>query len=116
MVEQADVYVKNIFPSDPPPPDIRVVRKLTNGTIDIDVTIVPGDEEKIPLPEPGVLVVVSPPSGVILEEYWCYVAKGNDIVTCTRNGSTWEIQIMVPNSAVPEVPTTVNIEVGGPPP
>jgi len=112
MVEQADVYVKNVFPAG----DIRAIRKLSNGTIDIDVTIVPEDEEKIPLPEPGVLVIVSPPNGVVFEECWCDVKKGNDIVTYSRNGTTWEIQIMVPNSAVPEVPTTVNIEVGGPPP
>ena len=111
MVEQADLYVKNVFPAG----DIRAIRKLTDGTTDIDVTIVPGDDEKIPLLEPGVLAVVSPPSGVLIENCWCNVVKGDEIVTCSRNGSAWEIQIMVPNSAVPEVPLDVNIEIGGDP-
>lgn len=114
MVEQADVFVKNIFPVGPY--NIRAVRKLANGTIDIDLTIAPQVEEKIPLPEPGVLVVASPPNGVPIEACWCTVRKGSDIVTWSRNGSTFEIQIMVPNNAIPEVPTTVNIEIGGDPP
>jgi hypothetical protein len=113
MVEQADVYVKNIISIGSPPPDIRVIRKLPDGSSDIDVTITPGDEEKIPLPSTDVKLIANTLDGWTINGT---VTKGDDIISCSRNSPDLIIQIMVPNSAVPEVPTTVNVEISGDPP
>ena len=111
MVEQADVYVRNISTGD-----VRTIRKLSDGSSDIDVTINPGDEEKILLPSTEESLIISPPSGWIINDCSCEVKKGADFMSCSENASNWIIKIQVPNDAVPEVPNDVNIDISGPPP
>ena len=49
MAEQANVCLKNLDGTG-----IDVVRRLANGTIDLNMTIPGGQEDTILLPEPGV--------------------------------------------------------------
>jgi hypothetical protein len=115
MVEQADVYVKNIS-ADGLMGDIRAIRKLPDGSSDIDVTITPGNEEKILLWSTEVSLIISPPNGWTIDDCLCDVRKGSDIVSCSETDPNWTIQIKVPNDGNPEGPTTVNVDVGGQPP
>ena len=114
MAEQVDVYVKNVF-TGYWAGDIRAKRKLPGGSIDIDVAIAPGNEEKILLPEPGVLVVITPPGTLDPEICPFAVTKNEELVEWEALSDQWTVHIS-DNDAVPEVPLDVNVEVGGPPP
>jgi hypothetical protein len=61
MAEQVNVYVRNKFSGDWAD-DIRAFRELPDGSRDIDITITPGEEEKILLPELGVFLFIEPHS------------------------------------------------------
>ena len=107
MADRADVYVKNVL-TDP----INVIRKLPDGTSDLDITIANGNEEMIHLPNPEVSLGINVPG---VETRDCFITKRSDIdmaVSYSRTDSNWTMNI-VPNDLPPEVPLTVNITVGG---
>ena len=108
MADQADVYIKNALTEA-----IYAVRYLSGVSSDLDITIASGDEEKILLPGTDVYLVITAPRGIDIKESSILVKSDMDLeVSCSRTNSNWKIQIM-PNSLPPEVPTTVNITVGG---
>ena len=107
MADQADVYVNNQFTDA-----VHVVRYLPRGGSDLEVTILSGNEEKILLPGTDVYLVINAPGGVDIKNHKIIVTTGLDLaVSCSRTNSNWTIQI-IPNSLPPEVPTTVNVEIG----
>ncbi len=110
MADQADVYVKNRFTGD-----VRVIRYLSSGVSDLEITISPGNEEKVLLTGTDVYLVIKPPAGKDLK--LCFITVRSDVdlsVPGSRTDSLWKVQIL-PNSLPPEVPTTVNIEAGDQP-
>lgn len=106
MAEQADVYVKNDLTGA-----IGAVRYLVGGGSDLDITIASGIKEKIFLPEPGVLLAITPPNGNGTEGYSFDVTADESIISWSTESSRWTVEI-IDNSVPPEVPTTVNITVG----
>jgi len=111
MAEQADVYVKNKFSGD-----ITVIRKLPDGSSDLNITITYGNTEQVYLAGTDVSLVIQAPEGVDTKDYPLVVRTGLDLaVSHSRTDSNWRIRIE-PNDLPPEVPTTVNVEAGADPP
>ena len=110
MAEQADVYVTNWLDTHG---DINVSRKLADGTTDINITVAYGEKsEKIYLGGTDVSVIITPPSGVETKDHPLRVKSDIDLaVSHSITGSNWTIQIAT-NDGPPEVPTTVNVNVG----
>jgi len=107
MAEQAEVYVRNLLPGD-----INVIRKFPDGSSDLTKTIAEGNKERFPLPNPEVFLVIDAPQGVDTKDCFIKASSGIDLaVSCSRTDSNWKIQID-PNNLSPEVPTTVNVNVG----
>jgi hypothetical protein len=111
MAEQADVYVKNNLVGD-----ITVARKLPDGSSDLNITVTNGNTEQVYLAGTNISLVIHAPEGVDTKEYSLGVRSGLDLaVTHSRTGSNWAIKI-IPNDLPPEVPTTVNVNIGENPP
>jgi hypothetical protein len=109
MAEQADVYVKNSFKSD-----IVVTRVLPDESSE-DTTIASGNEEKFPLLVSEELLIINVPHGEDTKD-WSIVVRSSIIDLKVGQSSTnWTLRIM-PNDLPPEVPTTVNVDVGQDPP
>lgn len=108
MAEQADVYIKNNLEDS-----LSVIRKLPDGSSDLNITIAAGNEEQIYLAGTDVSLIVGAPEGVDTKDHPFVVKSGLDLaVSHSRTDSNWTIKI-IPNDLPPEVPTTVNITVGG---
>ncbi len=108
MIEQAEVFVKNVFFSEP----IQVIRKLPDGSSDLSVSVAQGNEERIPLIGLNVSLVIKAPSG--MEIRYCPVKVRADVdlaVSHSRTDSTWAMKIL-PNTLSPELPITVNVTIG----
>jgi len=111
MADRADVYVRNGLTGSIQG-DIHVTRKLPDGSSDLDITIANGNEEMIHLPGPEVSLVIDAPEGVDSKDCPFKVKSGVDLaVSCSRTDSNWAIKI-VPNELPPDVPTTVNVNLG----
>jgi hypothetical protein len=110
MAEQVDVCINNSFTN----PNVEVFRQFADGTRESgsEVTISGGSDDMFPLYEPGIKLVVTPDSAVDFGTCWFKVTENGDLVSWERKDGHWTIEI-APNPAVPEVPTTVNITVGG---
>lgn len=107
MADRADVYIKNVLTDD-----IHVIRRLPDGSSDLDVTIATGNEEMVHLPGPEVSLLINAPEGLDTKDCPFKVKSGVDLaVSCSRTDSNWGMNI-VPNELPPEVPLTVNITVG----
>jgi hypothetical protein len=107
MADRADVYIKNVLVDD-----INVIRKLPDGSSDLEITIATGNEEMVHLPGPEVSLAINAPEGVDTKDCPFIVKSGVDLaVSCSRTDSNWGMNI-VPNELPPEVPLTVNITVG----
>jgi hypothetical protein len=107
MANRADIYVKNGLTDN-----INVVRKLPDGSVDLDTTVAAGSEEMLHLPDTDVSLLISSPEGMDTKECPVKVKSGVDLaVTHSRTGSNWVINI-VPNDLPSDVPTTVNVDVG----
>ena len=108
MIEQADVFVNNLFGND-----VNVARKLPNGSTDYETTITAGANERIPVQGTEASLVISLPTQVQdLKTCPIKVKKDVDLaVSCSRTDRCWTLQIL-PNNLNPEVPTTVNVSVG----
>lgn len=107
MANRADAYVKNVLTGN-----INVMRKLPDGTIDLEVSVAPGIEEMVPLPSPEISLVVNAPSGMDIK--YCRMNVKSDVdlaVACSRTNSNWAMNI-IPNDLPPDIPTTLNVEVG----
>jgi len=107
MANRADVYVKNVLTDN-----INVIRKLPDGTIDLNTSIANGDEEGVHLAGPEVSLIINAPEGKDIKD--CHVKVKSDVdlaVSHSRTDSNWAIKI-VPNDLPPDVPTTVNVDVG----
>lgn len=108
MIEQADVYVKNTFFTEP----IQVTRKLPDGGSDLNIMVPKGNEEKIYLGGLDVSLVIKAPTG--METRYCPVKVRADVdlaVSHSRTDSTWSMKIL-PNNLDPELPITVNVTIG----
>jgi hypothetical protein len=93
MADRADVYVRNGLTGSIQG-DIHVTRKLPDGSSDFDTAIAYGNEEQISKD--------------------CPFKVKSDVdlaVSCSRTDSNWAIKI-VPNELPPDVPTTVNVNLG----
>ncbi|MGE5342184.1 MAG: hypothetical protein ACM3SY_11975 [Candidatus Omnitrophota bacterium] len=107
MAEQADFYVKNLMTDS-----IQVVRRLPDGTNDLETVILSNNEEKITLIGTDVLLIISAPGGVDTKYYPLTVKADIDLaVVYSRTYSQWKIRIE-PNTLPPDAPTTVNVDVG----
>jgi hypothetical protein len=107
MANRADFYVRNALTND-----INVIRKLPDGSIDLETAVAYGDEEMIPLQGTEVSLIINGPDGTDIKE--CPVKVKSDVdlaVTCSRTDSNWALQI-VPNELPPDTPTDVNVYVG----
>jgi len=108
MAEQADFYVKNKFSGA-----IDVTRNLPGGGSDLKITIAPGNEEKIYLVGTDSSLTIKAPGGIDTKGHPIDVKSDLDLaVSFSRTTNSWKINI-VPNNIVPDLPTTVNISVGG---
>jgi hypothetical protein len=114
MAEQVNVCVKNVSGKD-----INVVRKLADGTTDLEKTIGGGEEDTTLLPEPEVFLVISTPdapNGYTIQNCGFHVTLNDDVVELSKmDDYHWKVQIS-DNSRPPEVPTDVNIEIQEEPP
>jgi hypothetical protein len=109
MANRADVYVRNGLPDNV---NINVIRKLPDGNNDLETTIANGNEEMVHLPGPEVSLVISAPEGTEIKDYPIKVKSDVDLaVSYSRTDSNWAIKI-VPNELPPDVPTTVNVNLG----
>ena len=62
--------------------------------------------------KPGMKLIITPGSGVDFGTCWLNVTRNVDLVSWEVMEDHWEMQI-VDNTAPPEVPVDVNVEVGG---
>ena len=109
MANRADVNVKNCFTDNV---DLNVVRKLSDGSTDLNSTITDGNEEQIHLPSTDVSLVVTAPNGFEIKNCPVHVKSDVDLdISKSRTDSNWTFQI-VPNTLPPDIPTTVNVEIG----
>ncbi len=111
MANRADVYVKNKLTGSIQG-NINVIRKLPDGSSDLDVTITYGNEEMVHLSTPDVSLLIYAPQGVDTRD--CPVKVKSDVdlaVACSRTDSNWTMNI-VPNELGPITPTTVNVDLG----
>jgi hypothetical protein len=107
MADRADVILKNSFGET-----IYVVRKLPDGTIDLNTMVASGSEEQIHLPSPEVLMQISAPEGIDTKDHLFNVKSDVDLaVSHSRTDSFWTLQI-VSNELPPDTPTTVNVNIG----
>ncbi|NIM15634.1 MAG: hypothetical protein GTO45_11305 [Candidatus Aminicenantes bacterium] len=107
MADRADLYIHNRSMDD-----INVIRKLPDGSSDLDITIARGNSEFFHLPGPEVSLNINAPYGVDIRDYSIKVRADVDVMTMSsRTESRWTINI-VPNDLPPETPLTVNVSVG----
>jgi hypothetical protein len=107
VIEQADFYVNNSFDAA-----VQVSRKLADGSTDLNISVDPGDNEKVPIQGTDVSLVIEAPAGIDIKDYILKSKAGVDLaVLVSRTDSHWKINI-VPNDLEPEAPTTVNVNVG----
>jgi hypothetical protein len=107
MADRADVYVKNVLPGD-----INVIRKLPDGSSDLNTTIAYEGEEMIPLQGTEVSLIINAPEGVDTKDHPVNVKSDVDLdVSCSRTDSNWNVKI-VPNDLPPDAPTSVNMTMG----
>jgi hypothetical protein len=111
MAEQVNVCVRNCSDKD-----IGVYREMADGTRDLNWTIPGGEDDSILLPEPGVFLVISTPdapNGPNTLNCWFNVTFNEELVEWeVMDDYHWKMQI-ADNTRPPEVPTDVNVEVGG---
>jgi hypothetical protein len=112
MVEQANVHVKNVSVNGV---EFEAFLEHSDGTREPVITIPANSEEKILLPELGVLLKIIPPQGIGTNVCQFYVTKNGHLVSWESMDDHWEMQL-TENEDKPEVPTDVNVEVSGPPP
>lgn len=109
MANRADVYVKNVLRENM---DIHVIRRLEDGTNDLETAIATENEEMIHLPTPDVSLVINAPLGADTKDCPIYMKSDVDLsVSCSRTDSNWTIKI-VPNNLPPEAPTSVTVDIG----
>ena len=108
MADQADVYVENALTDD-----IKVLRMLPDNSIDLDTIIASGDVDRFLLLGAEMSLTINTTGGRDIRD--CFIKVRSDAgvtISCSRTDANWKIQI-VPSDFPPEVPTTVNVEVGG---
>ena len=105
MAEQANVYVKNNSTDN-----IYVVRKLQDGTSDLEITIANGSVEMVPMTGPDLWLIINAPGGSTAG-YRVIVRSGIIDLAVSSSQDRWRLKI-IPNDIPPEVPTTVNVDVG----
>ncbi len=110
MVEQVNVCVRNLFINE----DIEVFREHADGVREPSITIVAASYEAVLLPELGVFLIINPPTGVDISSCQFNVTKNEHLVSWEQMDDHWRMQ-MAANEDDPEVPTDVNVEVGGRP-
>lgn len=114
MAEQVNVCLKNVSDYD-----IEVYREMADGTRDLNGTIASGEEDTRLLPEPGVFLVIgtpNAPTGYNTQNCEFNVTLNDDMVEWAPvDDYHWKMQIAA-NARPPEVPTDVNVDIGGPPP
>ena len=107
MIEQADVFVKNFFDTA-----VQVSRKLPDGSTGLSISIAAGEEEKVLLPGTDESLIIQAPAGIDITEQFIKAKAQVDLsILYSRTDSLWKINI-VPNDLDPEVPTTVNVNIG----
>ncbi len=107
MIEQADVYVKNFFDTA-----VQVSRKHPDGSTDLNISVAAGSTEKVLLPGTDESLIIRAPAGIDITG--CFIkgkAQVDLAILFSRTDSLWKINI-VPNDLDPEVPTTVNVNIG----
>lgn len=107
MVETADVLVKNLLREE-----VKVSRKSPDGGIDLNATIAWNEREKVTLQTPDVSLIIAAPEG--MDTRICPIKVQSDvdlIINYSRSSSLWQMRID-PNDLPPQVPTTVNVNIG----
>lgn len=110
MANKADVNVKNVFNDSV---TVNVKCRLQDGTIDKDVDIVQNEAVTVHLPAPGVALLITLPGGMDLCDCFLKVETDVDVnAVHSRTEGNWALSI-IPNDLPPDVPTTMNVTVGG---
>lgn len=107
MADEAQVIVKNTLETG----TIEAVRKFPDGTQDDPVSIDVNATGTIVLIGPEQSLFITPPAGRTVNELRILVKPSSIELAVSEHPENWELNI-VPNTKKPEVPTTVNVEVG----
>lgn len=111
MAEQVEVYVKHALKGVKD--DIRVARRLPDGTSDVNTAISKGNKEKFYLAGTDISLIISAPTGVDTKDHPIKVKSDIDLmVLCSRANSNCTVRI-APNVSPPDAPLTVNVTMGG---
>ena len=112
MTAQADVYIKNLLEDD-----LQVTRYLPDGSIDLDSTLVGGEEDRFYLPDTEVYLTIGSAIGLDTRDWPFTVRSDVDfLLRYSKANSNWMFKLES-NDLSPDAPTTVYIIVGqaGPP-
>jgi len=110
MANQADVFIKNKFK---PEHSFKFKHLLPNGSVNSEGTLPVTEEEKFFLPDTQSKIIVDPPPGFNIKDCWFSVKGMVDLnIVYSRTDNNWTINI-IPNDLPPDVPTTVNVTMGG---
>jgi hypothetical protein len=109
MAENAEVIVKNRLRVEG---DVKVSRKLPDGKTDFNAAIAWHKKGKVVLPDPDVSLIIAAPAGMDTRDCPITVLSDVDlIINYSRSKSFWQMRID-PNDLPPQVPTTVNVNIG----
>ncbi len=110
MANDADVTVKNVFNENV---TVNVKRRLQDGTVDKEVNIGQNEAQQLRLPSPEVALLITVPGGMNLRDCFLKIRTGVDVDTVhSRTDGNWTLKI-IPNDLPPDIPTTMNVTVGG---
>jgi hypothetical protein len=109
MANRADVIVTNRLADNV---NVNLVRRLPDGTSDLQVPIVNMGMGQIHLPSPDVSLEIIAPAEVDIKTSPFHVTSDVDLeILNSRTNSTWVMKIIA-NDLPPDVPTTVNVDLG----
>ena len=109
MTEQAYVFVKNKLNAAG---SIRVSHKLPNGSEASNSLIDNAGQEKITLLGLDEWIEINAPEGMDSTRLWAAAKSDADAsITYSWENPNWTVRI-IPNTASPNTPTTMNVTVG----
>jgi hypothetical protein len=107
MANRADVLVKNKVQGK----DVKVERILPDN-LDYETILTSNGQEEINMEDTNVELVINAPGGIDPKLFGVSLDSAVDMeMRYSRTDGNWTFKI-VPNQLDPEVPTTVNIEIG----
>ena len=112
MAEQANVLVRNKIQNQTEGQDVVTVIREYLGNDDFTTQLARNSEEAIVLQDTDVSLVIKAPSGIDSKLFRVNIDASVDVdMKYCREEGNWKFNLPS-NSELPEVPTTVNIEIG----